>query len=119
MPDNSTGRIGEEYVADVLKRKGYKLLEKNFRCRYGEIDIIVRDDKFLVFVEVKTRECGSLVEPLEAVTLSKQRKIIKTAQYYLLNCKFDLQPRFDVAAVETKEKQIVSLNYLTDAFRVN
>ncbi|MDO4460118.1 MAG: YraN family protein [Clostridia bacterium] len=119
MPDTSTGSLGEDYVTAVLIEKGYRLVARNFHSRYGEIDIIVRDDRYIVFVEVKTRKVKSLTSPFEAVTKSKQQKIIKTAEFFLMRNKFNLQPRFDVAAVETREKEVISLNYLTDAFRVN
>ncbi|HBN82095.1 MAG TPA: YraN family protein, partial [Ruminococcaceae bacterium] len=81
--DNRSGKIGEAYVRRMLQEKGYRILESNFHSRYGEIDIIAEDGKYVVFVEVKTRAPGSLVRPLEAVTASKRKKIIRTALCYL------------------------------------
>ncbi len=115
--DNSTGAAGESFIADVLKKKGYKLLDRNYKTRFGEIDIIVSDKKYIVFVEVKTRAKGGLTSPFESVTPSKQKKIILAAQSYLLRNKVNLQPRFDVAAVYTEDKKIVAYDYLTDAFQ--
>ena len=119
MPDVSTGRVGEEYIKKLLISKGYKFVCSNFKSRFGEIDIIVRDDKYIVFVEVKTRKKGSLVGAFESITNGKQKKIMRTAEYYLMKNPSKLQPRFDAAAVETDEGRIISVDYLTDAFRVN
>ena len=115
--DNSTGALGESFIAHVLKKKGYKIVGRNYKTRFGEIDIIVSDEKFIVFVEVKTRDKEGLTSPFESVTPSKQKKIILAAQSFLLKNKIDLQPRFDVAAVYTKNKEIVAYDYLTDAFQ--
>lgn len=119
MPDIETGKLGEDFVAETLKNKGYRIVERNYHSRFGEIDIIAADDKYIIFVEVKTRKTIGITNPLEAVTVAKQRRIICTAKYFLMNHPYKLQPRFDVAAVETENKIIVSLNYLTDAFRLN
>lgn len=116
--DNSSGKIGEEYTAKLLQDKGYEIVETNFHSRFGEIDIIAKDTKYIVFVEVKTREENSMVNPLEAVTLSKQKKIIKTALLYLQLHPFQLQPRFDVVGLITcaDNHTIKSVNYITNAF---
>ncbi len=119
MPDVSTGKTGEEFIKELLLEKGYKFVCSNFKSRFGEVDIIVSDDRYIVFVEVKTRKKGSLVNPFEAITPSKQKKIIRTAEYYLLKNPSKLQPRFDAAAVTTDDGRIVSADYLTDAFRIN
>ena len=116
MPDTHTGKIGEDYVTDLLIRKGYRLVARNFHSRSGEIDIIVRDDRFIIFVEVKTRKVNSMVRGEESVTRAKQLRIIKTAQYFLLKHRTSLQPRFDVAALETMADKVVSLNYISNAF---
>lgn len=114
--DNSSGAVGEEYTAMYLQKKGYRILERNFHSRYGEIDIIAQNEKYLVFVEVKTREQGSLVSPFEAITAAKQKKIIRTALLFLQKNQVPLQPRFDAAAVTTKNGVPVSIQYITDAF---
>lgn len=114
--DNSSGAAGEEFTAQFLQKKGYEILQRNYHSRYGEIDIIARGAGYLAFVEVKTREKGSIVEPLEAVTVSKQRKIIRTAQCYLQTGPQNLQPRFDVAAVTAVKSIPKEILYLKNAF---
>ena len=92
------GRAGEDEAASFLKRKGYVLAARNYRAKVGEIDIIAwQDARTLVFVEVKTRTGLSYGKPAEAVNYAKQRKIIRTAQWYLLQkhiagcrCRFDV-----------------------------
>ena len=72
-------------AAAYLKKKGYRILEANFRCRFGEIDLIARDGAYLVFIEVKYRSSLKDGDSLEAVNRGKQRKIIRVAEYYLLH----------------------------------
>ena len=119
MPDNSTGKIGEDFTADYLVSNGFEIVKRNYHSRFGEIDIIAKDKDYIVFVEVKARKKGGLTNPLEAVTKSKQMKIIKTAQLFLLENQFDLQPRFDVAAIYTVNKKVVSVDYIDSAFGLN
>jgi putative endonuclease len=96
----SLGRWGEEQAVAYLRRCGLKILDRNFRTPVGEIDIIARDSRWLVFVEVKTRRSTAFGLPQEAVGPRKQRQIIRTAQWYMQNNKLGkLQPRFDVLAV--------------------
>ena len=114
--DNSSGATGEDFAAEYLKKHGFEILRRNFHSRFGEIDIIARDARYLVFTEVKTREKNSLVSPMEAVTVSKQRKIVRTAQIYLQQYPEGLQPRFDVAAVTAEHGVPQSLLYLENAF---
>lgn len=97
-------RIGaqkERFVCDWLSERGYVIVERNFRCRMGEIDIVAREGGFLVFVEVKYRSSGISGMPEEAVDLKKQRAISQAALYYLHRYKYpETTPvRFDVAAV--------------------
>ena len=68
--NNSSGKIGERYVLQMLLEQGYTFIDANYHSRFGEIDIIVADDKYIVFVEVKTRDEKSISTPLEAVTFS-------------------------------------------------
>ena len=95
MNRRQTGTAYERRAGEYLKEQGYELIGYNFRCRQGEIDIIARDGRYLVFVEVKYRRDGQMGDPLEAVDRAKQRRISRTAQYY-----GETTPcRFDVAAV--------------------
>ena len=100
--------IGAEYetcAADFLRKNGYKILERNFRCRLGEIDLIAEKDGVLCFVEVKYRKNTAFGHPEEAVSCGKQQKIRKVAEFYLMCRKIPLDTpcRFDVVGVEGKE----------------
>ncbi len=77
------GRLGEKIALGFLARKGYKILKKNYRTFFGEIDAIARKDGFMVFIEIKTRSSPSLGPPYLSVTPVKQRHIIKNALFYL------------------------------------
>ena len=95
-----TGKKGESLAADYLKKNGYEILEKNFRCPLGEIDMIARDNEGLVFLEVKTRRSDDLGYPEEAVDRKKQTKISRLAAYYLQTKNLtNTQARFDVVAI--------------------
>jgi len=95
-----TGYCGEDFVAQYLSSQGYEIVRRNYHCIYGEIDIIAKDGNFIVFIEVKVRKKGSLVSPLESVSRSKKTKIIKSAVKYMTENGWDLQPRFDIFALE-------------------
>jgi len=113
------GSWGEKLVAEDLKKQGWRVVAAGFRCRMGEIDLIVENKEFLVFVEVKLRKTNRFGEPAAFVDYNKQRKLRAAAQYYLLKRKTELQPRFDVAEVyapqgfNTKEPAI---HYIENAF---
>jgi putative endonuclease len=95
------GRTGERLAAERLLECGYRILERNFRCRYGEIDIIAEEGQELVFVEVKTRRGVRYGLPEEAVTARKQRTIIQVASHYLdLRESWHRLWRIDVVAVQ-------------------
>lgn len=103
----TTGERGERRAAEYLKRKGFCLLARNYRTCRGEIDLICTDDRYLVFVEVKTRSSTAFGLPREAVTYGKQKKLILTARQWLQEHPTTLQPRFDVVEI------LVSPNYNT------
>lgn len=97
---NPTARIGEELATKYLKSKGYKIIERNFRKGYGEIDIIATKNNVLVFVEVKTKTSNYKGTPLEQIHYYKLQNIIKTAQFYkLLNPKLPESMRIDAISV--------------------
>lgn len=79
---NPTARLGEDAACNFLKKLGYKIIDRNFRVGYGEIDIIAIDNNVLVFVEVKTRSSDNFGTPFEAITPWKLRPLIRTAQFY-------------------------------------
>lgn len=79
---NYTAKLGEDLACDYLARKGYKIIERNFRKKYQEIDIIAISDSTLVFVEVKTRRSDSFGSPFESITPWKLKHLVRLAQYY-------------------------------------
>ncbi len=114
---NDSGKIGEDYAANYLLQNGYQILERNYHSRFGEIDIIVRNDRYLVFVEVKTRDENHMVNPLEAVTAQKQKKLYKTALVYFQSHPMQLQPRFDVIGIITNANNaVLSMEHIENAF---
>jgi putative endonuclease len=95
-----TGESGESLAVKQLKRNGYKIIEQNYRCKLGEIDIIAEDDGVLTFIEVKARRTDEFEEPKSAVTMLKQRKISMVALEYLKETKqMEKSARFDVVAI--------------------
>ena len=101
MASVSKGAAGEVLAARFLREKGYDILTTNYRCRFGEIDIIAVKKPYIAFVEVKTRNENALYTPREAVTLSKQKRLIQTARLYQQQHPTKHQPRFDVIEVRT------------------
>ncbi|MBQ9737185.1 MAG: YraN family protein [Clostridia bacterium] len=94
-----TGQCGEDRAVSFLKKKNYKVLERNYKNKIGEIDIIARDKENLIFVEVKTRRSDKFGTPAEAVTYYKKQKIVNTAKVYLAQNPTDLNIRFDIVEV--------------------
>lgn len=94
------GKKGEDNATLFLKKKHYKILERNYRCRTGEIDIIAKDGKRIVFVEVKERKDDKFGSPSEYVTSSKRRKLISAAKNYLAEKEIiDAYCRFDIVEI--------------------
>lgn len=118
--NNIVGAWGESLAAEYLIKKKYKLLASGYRCRFGEIDLIVADKKHLVFVEVKLRKSDRFAGAMEFVDYHKQNRIRTTAEIYLSQNPTDLQPRFDVIEIyaprglETEKPEI---HHLEDAFQ--
>ena len=100
-----TGRIGETYGAEYLEQEGYEILDRNYRTRFGEIDIIARDSGDLVFVEVKTRTSEQYGLPEEAVDKRKQQKLIRMALTYVADEGYDGDYRIDVLAIEVENNR--------------
>lgn len=95
MGNKQTGNKGEDLACEFLQKQGYKILERNFRIRGGEIDIVARGGEVLVFVEVKTRYSHDFGLPAESITSWKIKSLLKTAQFYLVkhglgNCAYRL-----------------------------
>ena len=108
------GRLGEQLAADFLLGIGYTIIEKNYRVRGGEIDIIAFDGEILVFVEVKTRKNANFALAREYVTRKKQSHIIHAATLYVMRHKLDCRCRFDVIEVYTTQN--IQIVHLIDAF---
>ena len=102
MNKREIGARAEEMVCGYLMERGFRVLERNFRCRQGEVDVIGEDEGYLVFVEVKYRASGVSGSPAEAVTAAKQGKICRTADYYRYRHGIgdDRAVRYDVVAVD-------------------
>ncbi|MEK7092413.1 MAG: YraN family protein [Patescibacteria group bacterium] len=97
---NPIARLGENQATLYLQKKGYKILERNFKARYGEIDIIATHKDTLVFVEVKTRTSNEFGTPFEAITPWKLKAVVRTAQFYeLTHKKLPEALRIDAVAV--------------------
>lgn len=112
------GQYGEDKASDYLETHNYKIIERNFRCRQGEIDIIAKDlsKNELVFVEVKTRLSFNYGRPSQAVTSIKQRHILNVAKYYLYkNSINDTFVRFDLIEVFVKEFEF-RINHIKQIF---
>jgi putative endonuclease len=114
------GRRGEEIAKRFIKRQGYKILEQNYRCPLGELDIIAEDHGVLAFVEVKTRVSADFGPPQAAVTPAKQKKIAQIAQNYLSHKGlWGVDCRFDVVAISlSADGQVEQLELIKDAFQV-
>jgi putative endonuclease len=111
------GKSGEQIASRFLRKKGYRILEMNYRTSRGEIDIIARNGQVLIFTEVKTRNSDFLESPLAAVTIKKQRQISMVAQEYLtINDLFDSEARFDVIAIELREGRQPHIEHIENAF---
>ncbi|MES9971482.1 MAG: YraN family protein [Candidatus Thiodiazotropha sp.] len=93
------GQEAEQQALDFLESKGLRLQERNFRCKTGEIDLVMRDAEALVFVEVRFRQSNDYGRALETVTAAKQRKLLNTANRYLQMKRIDSACRFDVIAL--------------------
>ena len=114
---NTLGKEGEEIASGFLKKKGFRIIEKNYRTVFGEIDIIAQDREVLVFVEVKTRADISFAYPFEAVNRKKREKIRKTAVCFMKNLKKEVPARFDILSICLKNgKQ--QIEHIQDAFEV-
>jgi putative endonuclease len=99
MTKDELGNWGEEYSVVYLQKKGYEVVERNYRFQKNEIDIIAKFGNNLIIVEVKTRQTAEIGEPWRAVTKSKQKQIIKVANQYVQAHQIDLDVRFDIVSI--------------------
>lgn len=109
------GNLGEDLASKYLEEQGYKIIERNFRCKLGEVDIIAMDAEEIVFVEVKTRKVLVYGQPKDAVNKIKQKHIYKAAEYYLLiNNGLDAYTRIDVIEIYLKGEKY-KINHIKKA----
>lgn len=119
MDKREKGQLGEDSVCQLLIQRGHEILCRNYRKRCGEIDIISRQGDYIVFTEVKTRKLNSMVSGVEAVGHRKINKIVLTADKYLSENEYDLQPRYDIAEVTITRGNVpavVRVEIYEDAF---
>lgn len=115
-----SGAWGEALAAEYLRKKHYKLVAVGYRCRFGEIDLIVKDRKYLVFVEVKLRKTDGFAKAYEYVDKHKQDRLRVTASMYLSQNPTSLQPRFDVIEIyapDGAQTQHPEIYHMEDAFQ--
>lgn len=120
MNKKAYGNYGESKASEYLANKCYQILEQNFRCKIGEIDIVAKDKETLVFVEVKTRSNTNYGFPREAVDFRKQQIIGKCALLYLaikMNKNRNINCRFDVVEIITHKGAIKSINHFENAYQ--
>ena len=113
----SLGRAGEEYAAKYLQKRGFRIVERNFRCKLGELDIVARDGPFLVFTEVRSMTGKAFGSPQESITDKKKKKLRQVAQLY---AKFrnvgDTPMRFDVVAITADSGgNVIKLDHIVNA----
>lgn len=113
------GKWGEALVAEDLRKKGWRILASGYHCRFGEIDLVASDGRFLAFTEVKLRKSARYGTAAEAVDIRKQERLRATAEFYLAQHPTALQPRFDVAEVyapQGTETPSPEIHYIENAF---
>ena len=111
------GASGEDLAASHLKKQGFAILDRNYRCAVGELDLVARKGPLIVFAEVKTRRSEHYGAPHTAVTPQKQKKIIKLAHIYLKQKNLgNLQPRYDVIAVRWNDNGRPEIDHIPAAF---
>lgn len=115
---SNIGKKGESIAIEYLENNGYKIINRNYYSRFGEIDIIAKKENYIIFVEVKTRKINTNFNAFEAVDVIKQKKIIKTAMVYLKEKSLNLQPRFDIIAVlfDIDPINVKEINHIKNAF---
>ena len=121
MTTTELGRRGEEIASQALESQGYQVVEKNWRCRTGEIDIVARDGEYWVFVEVKLRSSDAFGTPEEAVTVAKQKRLLNTGMMYLAEHGLDeVEWRIDVVAITLADSgKVHRLTIYQDAVRID
>ena len=110
------GMQAEEQAREHLEQRGLRLLERNYRCKQGEIDLIMRDGEDLVFIEVRYRKSAAFGSAIESVTANKQNRLLATARHFLHANQVSAPCRFDVVGI-TGHTPNVQIEWIKDAFR--
>ena len=110
---NRRGAPAESLAAAFLERQGLKILERNYRCRFGEIDLVARSGGVLVFVEVRARNSEAFGGAAGSITAAKRRRLVAAARHFLARRRVERACRFDVVLVRGSEQQV---EWITDAF---
>jgi len=100
------GEAAELLAADFLQRRGLTILERNYRCRFGEIDLVARSGELLIFVEVRARRSDAFGGAAGSITATKRRRLVAAARHYLATHRVDRACRFDVVLVRGAEQQV-------------
>ena len=118
MTNKEFGALGEKYAVDYLKKRKHKILEKNYKNKLGEIDIIARDGGEIAFIEVKTRSASPYLSGKYSVDRRKQFRIMRAASWYLSIKRIALQPRFDIIEIEVNRStgEMIKLEHYRNAF---
>ena len=114
--DKAVGKKGEDFCASYYEKNGYKILNRNFHTRNGEIDVIAENEDTIVFIEVKTRSENQALDAKDAVTLSKQKKLVLTALEYISKMSTEKVFRFDVFEVIHKDGKLRKFRKTENAF---
>jgi putative endonuclease len=111
----SLGKRAEELAKGRLQKEGYRILEENYTCPLGEVDLVALEKKVLVFIEVRSRTGG--ISPAASINLTKQRQVIKAAQFFLAQRKWEGDCRFDVVAIQiSPDGKLEDMELIRDAF---
>lgn len=115
MKNNLLGAEGEQVAADYIAKKGYTILERNWRYKHKEIDIIAKTESYIVVIEVKTRAYDYFELPQDAVTKQKQKFLVEAANAYIIEHDIEKEARFDIIAVVINSKN-TKIEHLENAF---
>lgn len=110
------GDLGEDLAVEFLAKKGYKILDRNWRYRHFELDIVAMDQDNLVVIEVKTRHNSYFENPKDAITPSKQKRIIEATEGFIIEKDIDTETRFDIIEVLIEQDKAPEITHIEDAF---
>ena len=114
----SIGALGEEAAVKAIKKQGYKIIERNYRTKLGEIDIIAKEGEYTCFIEVRLRKNNDFGSPADTIDIRKQQKLIRTAKYYAVAKKiYDTPMRFDAVLINADPKDGKLKNIKTEIIK--